>query len=122
MMSIGKYSRAEESCKALRFNDLQTDHMDSLSAIVRERIVSLNKNGRFKQAAVARAMGVTPSAVNGYFKGATEITVTLLDAVSEVAQIPVAELITPPGSTIKQLDADEAALLRWLRLWPKDVT
>ena len=43
-----------------------------------------------------------------------------LEAMSDLSGRPVAELVAPPG-TIYQLNAEEAAIIRRLRLWPASV-
>lgn len=65
---------------------------------------------------------MVPSAITPYVQGHREPSLTMLEAVSELTQVPIAELVTPPEAVLKQLNPDEAALLRWLRSWPLDVT
>ncbi len=88
---------------------------------VRRRLRELSDTKAFKQTKVAARLDIDQGAVNRYINGATPITVSFLEAVSEETSIPLAELVAPPG-TIHQLNADEAALLRWLRRWPLSVT
>jgi transcriptional regulator with XRE-family HTH domain len=94
---------------------------ENLAALVKARIKRLYDERRFTQTALAKELGVTPSAVNGYFRTETPVTLDLLEAVSALTHIPVGELVAPDGSLVKQLDADEAALLRYARSWPKSV-
>lgn len=96
--------------------------MDSLADRVKARTLALYGDGRFTQAALAECLGVDPSAAQGYVKGTTRISLKVLEAVSIVSGEPLAELVVPPGSLIKQVNADEAALLRALRSWPLSVT
>lgn len=88
---------------------------------MRRRLRELSDDRRFRQTKIAARLGIAQSAVNRYIHGATPITVSFLEAISEETGIPIAELVAPPG-TIHQLNADEAALIRWLRGWPLSVT
>jgi transcriptional regulator with XRE-family HTH domain len=84
------------------------------------RLRELSEKRGFRNA-LAKRLRVYPSAITPYVSGEREMSMDMLEAVSELAAIPLAELVAPPGSLIKQLDADEAALLRHLRKWPKSV-
>ena len=72
--------------------------------------------------ALAKRLQLSQSAISPYVSGERPVTLAMVEAISEAANVPIAELVAPADTEIKQLDADEAALLRWLRLWPKDVT
>ena len=88
---------------------------------VREQLQRLVREKRLSQRRVAEKLGMGAPGVNKYINGDTPITVAFLEAVSDVARVPIAELIAEPG-TVYQLNADEAALIRWLRGWPLSVT
>ena len=87
----------------------------------RARLQELVRAKRLKQTRLVERLGMGASSVNKYIQGTTPITVAFLEAVEEVAQVPIAELVAPAG-TVHQLNADEAALIRWLRGWPLSVT
>ncbi len=88
---------------------------------VRRRLRELSTQRRFKQTKIGQRLGIDQSSVNRYVNGTTPITVSFLEAVAEETSIPLGELVAPPG-TMYQLNADEAALIRWLRKWPTSVT
>lgn len=90
------------------------------TARIRARLREMSQSRAFTQTAVAKRLGIDQASVNRYVHGPTPLTVTFLEAVAEETQIPLGELVAPPGS-YKQLDAEEAALLRYLRRWPKSV-
>lgn len=94
---------------------------ESLAERVKRRVVRLYDEGRFKQNIAAERLNMNPASLHGYVRGSTDITLHVLEVVSELTQVPVGELVVPEGSLIKELDADEAALLRHLRKWPKSV-
>jgi transcriptional regulator with XRE-family HTH domain len=94
----------------------------TLSERVKARIVELYRQRKFTQATLAKALSVDPSAAHGYVSGDTRISLDVLEAVCEVSGVPVAELVAPVGSQIKQLNGDEAAVIRALRQWPLSVT
>jgi transcriptional regulator with XRE-family HTH domain len=96
--------------------------MQSLSERVKARVVALYRERRFTQAALAKALSVDPSAANGYVSGGTRISLDVLEAVSDVSGVPLAELVVPDGSLLRQLNATEAQLFRALRQWPQSVT
>lgn len=96
----------------------------TLTERVRAQLVKLHRARKFSQVAVAQRLNQFPSAVNHTLHRADRpLTLEFLEAVADTApSVLVAELVAPPGSTLKQLNPDEAALLRALRLWPAHVT
>ena len=96
--------------------------MASLSERVKARVVALYRERRFTQVALAKALSVDPSAANGYVSGDTRISLDVLEAVAEVSGVPIAELVAPDGSLLRQLNPTEAQLFRALRQWPGSVT
>lgn len=95
---------------------------DDITELVRRRIADLHTNRRFDLARVAEALEVDPSAVSKNVRiPGRALSLRFVATVAELAHQPLAELVVPDGSLIKQLDADEAALLRYLRQWPKSV-
>lgn len=72
--------------------------------------------------ALARRLNFQPSAITPYVTGERPMSLEVLEAVSELASVPLAELVAAPGSSVRELNADEAALLRALRRWPLTVT
>ena len=87
----------------------------------RLRLRELVREKRLAQHRIADRLQIARSAVNRYIQGETPITVSFLEAVEAETRVPLAELVTEPG-TVYQLNADEAALIRWLRRWPLSVT
>jgi transcriptional regulator with XRE-family HTH domain len=92
----------------------------TLTERVRARLLELQKDGRFSQSRVARRVGVDPSAINRTLRSDKAITLDELEAFAQECDLEPAELIAPPG-TLKQLNADEAEILRAMRMWPQDV-
>lgn len=78
--------------------------------------------GRGFRTALARRLGKTPSAITPYVNGSTPVSLEVLEAVSELAQVPVAELVSSEASEWKELAPHEASLLRALRKWPETVS
>lgn len=73
--------------------------------------------------ALARRLGVSAAAITPYVgQEARQMPLEMLEALSELVSVPVGELIAKEGSTYRELNADEAALLRALRRWPPNVT
>lgn len=71
---------------------------------------------------LAKELNVVPSAITPYVEGDREVTLRMLQAVSKLTGERVSEMLAPPNSSLKELDPEEAAILRWLRSWPRDVT
>jgi transcriptional regulator with XRE-family HTH domain len=92
----------------------------NLTERVRARLSELHEDRRFSQTKVAKRLGVTPSAINRTLRGEKALTLEELEVIADEAHVPIAELIAEPGS-IKQVSASEAALLRYVRSWPKSV-
>jgi transcriptional regulator with XRE-family HTH domain len=96
--------------------------MGALTDRARAEIRRLSDDRQFSQRRVAETLNVKPSTVTHTINRQHQpITLDFLEAVSDAAQIPAAELIAEPGS-LHQLNAQEAALLRALRNWPDSVT
>lgn len=93
---------------------------ETLSERVSRRVVDLARRRGFKTA-LAKRLGYGASGVSPYVSGQRVPSLDMLEAISEVGQVPLAELVAEPGS-LYQLDPDEATLIRWLREWPKSVT
>jgi transcriptional regulator with XRE-family HTH domain len=95
----------------------------TLTELVRGRLRELADSKRISQTVIARDLGLDPSAVNKTIRDdARPITLEFLEAVAVRAQVPIAELVCPPGHTIvRQLSPDEAAFVRALRQWPASV-
>jgi transcriptional regulator with XRE-family HTH domain len=91
-----------------------------LTEHVRARLVELHRAKKFTQTAVARRLNKDTSAANRILTGTKAITLADLEAIADEADVNAAELIAPPG-TLKQLNAEEAELLRMLRAWPQSV-
>lgn len=98
-----------------RLLELRVEH-------VRERLWRLHKQGRLNQTALAKRLRVKPSAISKVLntEGRT-ISLELLIEAAELAQVPLAELVAAENSAVKELDPEEAALLRHLRKWPRHV-
>lgn len=69
----------------------------------------------------ATRLGVSTTSMWHYVQGERPLTLDALDAISGACGVPLVELLADPDAVIKQLDAEEAALLRAVRDWPKDV-
>jgi transcriptional regulator with XRE-family HTH domain len=96
-------------------------HQKTLADRLAERLRELSEKRGFRNA-LAKRMGVYPSAITPYVAGDRAMSLEMLEAISELSQIPLAELVAAPTSTIKELTADEAFVLRALRRWPRTVT
>ncbi len=96
----------------------------TLTDRVRLRLQELGRAKRFKQKDVADAMGFkSPSAVTKVLTGdSRSITLKFVEVCARAAGIPLAELVSDPGSTVRELNPTEAKLLRALRQWPESVT
>ncbi len=99
---------------------VSVDMPESLTERVSARLMVLAETRGFKTALAAR-MGYTQASITPYTKGERAVPLEMLEAIAEVSQIPVCELIAEPG-TLYQLDGQESALIRHLRRWPKSVT
>jgi transcriptional regulator with XRE-family HTH domain len=93
---------------------------NSLTERVRARLVELHRAKKFSQTKVAGRLNVHPSAVNRTLTSDKAITLDELETIADEAGTNAAELLAPPG-TLKQLNADEAELLRFVRVWPVEV-
>jgi transcriptional regulator with XRE-family HTH domain len=93
---------------------------DALTERVRARLVELHRARRFSQTKVALTLGVHPSAVSRTLTGDKAITLEELGCIADAAGVNVAELVAPPD-TLKQLNAEESELLRYVRDWPQEV-
>jgi transcriptional regulator with XRE-family HTH domain len=93
---------------------------EPLSARVSARLRELSDRRGFRSALAGR-LKLSPAAISPYVSGEREVTLDMLEAMAELSQVPVAELVAPPGSLVKQLDAHEATLLRYVRKWPSSV-
>jgi transcriptional regulator with XRE-family HTH domain len=92
---------------------------DDLTERVRARLLDLSRRRRFNQSKVAARLNLHSSAINRTLKGSKEITLKELEIIADEAQERPAELLAPPG-TVKELNAEEAELLRFFRAWPKE--
>lgn len=93
---------------------------ESLSQRVSRRLADMAAARRGFKKALAERLNFGPSWVSPYVQGDRAVTLDILEAMSELSGVPVAELVAPPD-TVYQLDADEARLVRALRRWPKSV-
>lgn len=92
-----------------------------LATRVKQTVRQLYRDGRFTQTALAKWLHQDPSNAVRYVTGPRPISLKVLEAVSELTQVPVAELVLPPGALLKQVSPQEASLLRWFRGWPEHV-
>lgn len=96
---------------------------ENLTDRVRAALRDLHQARRFSQVKLADRLKVDPSSVSHTLnKPDRPITLDFLEAASQLAGVRVAELVAEPGSVVKELNPDEAALLRALRNWPLTVT
>ncbi len=97
--------------------------MDSeLTELVRQRLYKLAKTKKFRRDALAERLGIVESAVTkNLITPGRPLTIGFVEAAATLADVPIAELFCPQGSDIKQVDAEEASLLRHLRQWPRTV-
>ena len=93
---------------------------DPLTERVRARLVELHRARKFSQTKVAARLRVHPSAVNRTLTSNKAITLAELEVIADEAKVNAAELVAPPG-TVKQLNAPEAELLRYVRTWPTEI-
>jgi transcriptional regulator with XRE-family HTH domain len=97
-----------------------TSDPESLTEVVRRRLYRLSKQKRFRRDALAQRLGVVESAVTKNLRiEGRPLTIEFVAHVADLAQVPIAELVVPKGSDIKQVDAEEAMLLRYMRKWPR---
>lgn len=92
---------------------------ETLTDRVRQRLIELKHEKRWRRKNVAARLGVDGSTVSRLVTN-VDITLAQLEAIAHEAGVNAAELVAPPG-TLKQLSADEAELLRAVRAWPKNV-
>jgi transcriptional regulator with XRE-family HTH domain len=89
----------------------------------RERVKALQDARRFRQKAVAKRLNMSASNVSRTINDESrDFTLAFLDAVAHEARVPLVELVVPPDSMVRQLNADEARLLRAMQGWPASVT
>jgi transcriptional regulator with XRE-family HTH domain len=101
--------------------ELMSPH--DFTAMVRQRIRALVESKRFRQAALADSLGMTQGNISKLLSNNDRpITIEVLAAVSELANIPMAELVAPPGSGIYELSGEHAIVIRALRQWPASVS
>jgi transcriptional regulator with XRE-family HTH domain len=94
--------------------------MGSLNDRVLIRVRELAQTRGFRTA-LARRLRLSQPAITPYISGERPITLDMLEAAADIGRVRIAELVSEPG-TVHQLNADEAALIRWLRQWPITVT
>ena len=94
---------------------------DDVATRIAENIRAAMKLYRLRQNQVAKAAGHHPPWLSAVLAGRRHVQIRDLDRLATALGIPVAELIAPRGSDLKQLSADEAALLRAARSWPPSV-
>jgi transcriptional regulator with XRE-family HTH domain len=90
-----------------------------------ERLAALLKEAgerRGFKKALAEELNVSASAITPYVNGERAVTIDMLEAIAKLTKTPIAELVVPPGDSVRQLRPDEAAVLRALRRWPVEVT
>ena len=92
---------------------------DTLSERISQRLAELADTRGFRMR-LARRLNLSPPAITPYTTGERPVNLDMLEAMAELSGRPVAELVAPPG-TIYQLNAEEAAIIRRLRLWPASV-
>jgi transcriptional regulator with XRE-family HTH domain len=69
---------------------------------------------------VAERLRVANATVTPWFDGSREPSLDQLEKICDLAGIRLAEIVSPEGS-LYELDADEGAIVRALRLWPATV-
>lgn len=96
----------------------------SLTERVRLALQRLFRERRFSQTNIAKRLGIVPSAVSRTLTDPNRpITLDFLEALAaEVPGVHVSELVAPSDAVLKQLNAEEAMILRALRRWPASVT
>jgi transcriptional regulator with XRE-family HTH domain len=90
---------------------------ERLAALLREA----GERRGFKKA-LADELHVSQSAITPYVNGERAVTLDMLEAIAKLTNTPIAELVAPPGDTVRQLRPDEAEVLRALRKWPVEVS
>lgn len=88
---------------------------------VRSRLKELASNRAIPQRKLAKRLKMSQSNISKTIHhDSRPLTLEFLEAVAELTQIPLGELVSKPGEW-KQVSPDEAALLRALRRWPQAV-
>jgi transcriptional regulator with XRE-family HTH domain len=90
----------------------------TLTDRVRARLRALIDAKRIRQIDIAAAMGVSQGAVSAMMKGDHGFRLDYLEAIATLMEVPVAELIIAPDSTLMEVHKDE----RYLVLTLRDVT
>lgn len=93
---------------------------DTLNERLAARLRELSERRGFKRD-LAERLDLTPSAITPYAQGERRITVDMLEAMSELSGVPLAELVAKHESAVRELNPDEAAIIRALRQWPLSV-
>jgi transcriptional regulator with XRE-family HTH domain len=93
---------------------------DDVSHRIAENIKARMEAGNLKRNKVAEDSGHEPPWLTNILAGKRKIQINDLDKLASALGVPVGELVAPPGTT-KQLNAYEAALLRWYRRLPESV-
>jgi transcriptional regulator with XRE-family HTH domain len=94
----------------------------SASERVRARLKALvDSQPRGFKKQIAEKLQVAPSTVTPWVAGEVDPPLDYLEAICQLAKHPIAELVAEDGSTLRELDADEAMIVRALRLWPLTV-
>ncbi len=96
----------------------------TMTELVRRRLRQLKEDRRLSYTTLADRLALDASGISKTVAaGSTRpITVRLLEAVAELTQIPVAELVADPKRTLRELTTDEEVVIRSLRLWPASVS
>ena len=94
---------------------------DAVALRIAENIRAALKLYKLRQNRVAKDAGHHPPWLSSVLAGRRHVQIRDLDRLAAALGIPVAELIAPRGSDLKQLSPDEAALLRHVRSWPVSV-
>jgi transcriptional regulator with XRE-family HTH domain len=93
-----------------------------LAERVKKTVIGWYADGRFKQNALAKRLGVAPSAIHRYVSGTSDIPLDLLEAAAELSGAHPAEALLAGTDELKVLRPHEAQLLRAVRDWPVSVT
>lgn len=94
----------------------------SASERVRDRLKALaaEKPHGFKKL-VAEELGVANATVTPWFDGSREPSLDQLERICQMTEMRLAELVSADGSSLYELNAEEAVIIRALRGWPATV-
>lgn len=90
----------------------------SLQEIAKESIRSLIERRKFSQRELAKKVKLSAPVVNRIIRRDQPVTLRLVEAAAELANVSPLELLVEPDVELKAINPLEAQMLRYFRDWP----